>query len=44
MNINQLLILTFIIFFYTINHNKKNSIYEKFLMEKYQKKHVLKEY
>mgnify|MGYP003335319807 CR=1 FL=1 len=28
MNINQLLILTFIIFFYTINHNKKNSIYE----------------
>ena len=23
MNINQLLILTFIIFFYTINHNKK---------------------
>ena len=30
MNINQLLILTFIIFFYTINHNKKNSIYENF--------------
>mgnify|MGYP001377724512 CR=1 FL=1 len=30
MNINQLLILTLIIFLYTINHNKKNNIYENF--------------
>lgn len=30
MNINQLLILTFIIFFYTINHNRKNNVYENF--------------